>query len=254
MHCGAEVLVLAKLSDMESSLSTNVWSCLAPPIRCFSPDWNEDSFLAHDTERRPALPVAVVGGRTSRGWGVLLILGASDAGLSVVRTLLVEWRLESLLPATLPLVLVLTLGKEKSGKPSSVVSVRADGVWVGSTEITERIGKTRSVSDGLIGPNEDRKVAEVFPLCTGGVGEGEEGSNCAVSGNDSVCQAKSLAWEWGTKGVASENERRWTGDSGWSLLEAAAGRVGLVPEAGGESADKIESISPMTYPSFRELY
>lgn len=54
------------------------------------------------------------------------------------------------------LSLVVLLGKDKPGNPSPpVVSTLGLGVDPGSTDTTDRIGKTRSVADGLIAPNGD---------------------------------------------------------------------------------------------------
>ena len=66
------------------------------------------------------------------------------------------------------LSLVVLLGKDKPGNPSPpVVSILGLGVDAGSTDTTDRIGKTRSVADGLIAPNgdsdEDNGFGELVP-------------------------------------------------------------------------------------------
>lgn len=59
--------------------------------------------------------------------------------------------------------LVLLLGKDMPGKPSPpVVSVLGLGVGVGSTDTTDRMGKTRSEADGLIAPKRDSEEGDVI--------------------------------------------------------------------------------------------
>lgn len=100
------------------------------------------------------------------------------------------------------LSLVVLLGKDKPGNPSPpVVSILGLGVDAGSTDTTDRIGKTRSVADGLIAPNgdsdDDNGFGELVPclsFCC-----------CGLDLDDPRCVSKPHSFEsWGRE---SEKER-----------------------------------------------
>lgn len=100
------------------------------------------------------------------------------------------------------LSLVVLLGNDKPGNPSSpVVSILGLGVDVGSTDTTDRIGKTRSVADGLIAPNgdpdKDNDFGEPVPCLSF--------CRCGLGLDDPRCVSK--ADNFGSWGRESEKER-----------------------------------------------
>ena len=94
-------------------------------------------------------------------FGVDVALDVCGLLSSIFGTLLVECRRELDLDSSEPLI-VFRLGNAMPGNPSSLFSVDAVGVFVGSTETTDLIGNTRSVTDGLMnGDSEGGTKGEV---------------------------------------------------------------------------------------------
>lgn len=85
------------------------------------------------------------------------MLGVCGTLSSVLGTLFAEWRREGL-PDSPTLAAVPLFGKTMPGKPSSGCSDRGTGVWDGSTETTDLIGKTRSSAEGLM--KEELEIEE----------------------------------------------------------------------------------------------
>ena len=77
------------------------------------------------------------------------------------------------------------------------MSTLALGVGVGSTDTTDRIGKTRSEADGLIAPNEDSNeddgIGELVPWLLLSCGFDLQGWRC-VSKPHNFC-----SWEGGSE-------------------------------------------------------
>ena len=137
--------------DLLEFVSRNVSICLAPPIRVPASLIEEG--------RRPSCILWLAGSSISGSDDVIGscrdLEGVSDAisGVEEVEcTLLVEkWR-----GLCLPSVLAL-MGATIPGKasPDIVLILVAPGVGLGSTDTTDRIGKTRSVASGLNASKED---------------------------------------------------------------------------------------------------